>query len=101
MFYCENNNDIEYYSYAREDIISLIDADKKDNIKILEIGCGCGAMLFKIQYLWPDSEIKGIELVDRISKIGANNLDIIQGNIESMLFDYESNNISETEKKNL
>ena len=25
--------DIEYYSYAREDIISLIDADKKDNIK--------------------------------------------------------------------
>jgi tRNA G46 methylase TrmB len=43
--------DIEYYSYAREDIISLIDADKKDNIKILEIGCGCGAMLSKIQYL--------------------------------------------------
>ena len=43
--------DIEYYSYAREDIISLIDADKKDNIKILEIGCGCGAVLSRIQYL--------------------------------------------------
>ena len=82
--------DIVYYSYARSELISLIEADKNDNIRVLEVGCGCGATLAKIKYMWPLADVKGIELVDRIAQIGANNMDIIQGNIESMSLDYEN-----------
>lgn len=82
------NFDIQYYSYAREDIISLITDSKDIPIRVLEIGCGCGATLSKIKYLWPDSKVEGIEIVDSIAKIGANNLHIVQGNIENMNMNY-------------
>lgn len=42
------------------------------------------ATLAKIKYLWPHAEVKGIELIGAVADIGANNLDIIQGNIEEM-----------------
>lgn len=38
----------------------------------------------KIKYLWPHAEVKGIELIGAVADIGANNFDIIQGNIEEM-----------------
>lgn len=82
------NFDIQYYSYAREDIISLINDSPDIPIRVLEIGCGCGATLSKIKYLWPSSEVKGIEIVDSIAQIGANNLDIVHGNIENMNMNY-------------
>lgn len=81
--------DIDYYSYSRDDIISFIQEDRKQAINVLEIGCGCGATLSKIKYLWPDADVKGIELVDNISRIGMNNYDIVQGNIENMNLNYE------------
>ena len=80
--------DIDYYSYAREELISFIAQEKYKTINVLEIGCGCGATLSKIKYLWPESDVRGIELVDDVARIGANNYNIIQGNIETMNMDY-------------
>lgn len=76
--------DIDYYSRARNEIVQFIDDDKDKPIHVLEIGCGCGATLSRIKYMWPDSDVKGIELVKEVSDIGANNYDIINGNIECM-----------------
>ncbi len=42
----------------------------------------------KIKYLWPNSSVYGIEIVERIAQIGANYLNIIPGNIESMELPY-------------
>lgn len=81
--------DIEYYTDARHEIIGLIDEDAMAPIKVLEIGCGCGATLSKIQYLWPNAEVRGIEVVKKIADIGGNYMDIIQGNIENMELPYE------------
>ncbi len=81
--------DINYYSYARYEIIKLIEDEKDKPIKVLEIGCGCGATLFSIEYQWPNSEVKGIELIENVVRIGANNCDIIQGDIETMNIPYE------------
>lgn len=76
--------DIDYYSKSRNEIIQFIKDDEDKPIHVLEIGCGCGATLAKIKYLWPHAEVKGIELIGAVADIGANNLDIIQGNIEEM-----------------
>ena len=80
--------DIRYYNWARWEIINLITHNQEQPIKVLEVGCGMGATLAKIQYFWPNAEVCGIELVDRVAEIGANFLDIIQGNIETIEIPY-------------
>ncbi|MDE6608271.1 MAG: methyltransferase domain-containing protein [Lachnospiraceae bacterium] len=82
--------DVCYYSYARIDLINLMKEKHDEKISVLEIGCGLGATLARIEYLWPKAEAKGIELVERLVDIGANYLDIIQGNIETMEIPYET-----------
>ena len=81
--------DLNYYSNSRNDMLNFIEADRSENIKVLEVGCGCGATLSKIKYLWPNAEVAGIELLDNVARIGANNYDIIQGNIETMQLNYQ------------
>lgn len=80
--------DIRYYTWARKELISLIHKEKNEPIKVLEIGCGLGATLAKINYLWPHAIVSGIELVPKIADIASNYLDIIQGNIEEMELPY-------------
>lgn len=81
--------DIRYYTWSREELISLIEKGKGEKFRVLEVGCGCGATLAKIDYLWENADVCGIELVDSVARIGANYLDIIQGNIETMELPYE------------
>lgn len=85
------NFDIRYYTWARLEIIKLITHEPDRPIKVLEVGCGLGATLAKIKYFWPASEVKGIEIVDSVAKLGANYLDIIQGDIENMKLPYKKN----------
>lgn len=84
------NFNINYYSQARTDMIDLIIQDHEDTFTVLEIGCGCGTTMAKIEYQWPKAVVKGIELMEDIAKIGSNYLDIIQGNIESMELPYQA-----------
>lgn len=81
--------DIRYYTWARLEIIKLITHSSDQPVKVLEVGCGLGATLAKIQYFWPMAEVKGIEIVQRVAELGANYLDIVQGNIETMKLPYE------------
>lgn len=83
--------DIQYYTNARTDIISLIKKDREEAIRVLEIGCGGGATLARIQYQFPNAKVKGIELMENVAKLGMNQIDIIQGNIETMQIPYEKN----------
>lgn len=80
--------DIQYYTRVRRDIINLITDNADRSIEVLEVGCGMGATLSRIQYLWPRAEVHGIEIVERVARIGANYLDIIQGNAETMELPY-------------
>lgn len=80
-----------YYTHSRQVLIDKISHPKDALIRVLEIGCGMGSTLSKIKYLYPNSEIYGIELVDSVSKLG--NLlcpNIVQGNIETDPFPFES-----------
>ena len=80
--------DMRYYTWARREMIQLITHNPEQPIKVLEVGCGMGATLAKIQYLWQRSEVCGIEIAERVAEIGANYLDIIQGDIETMEIPY-------------
>lgn len=81
--------DMSYYTYSRKELIAMISEPKESRIRVLEVGCGCGATLAHIAYEWPDAKVSGIEIQDDIAKIGANYLDIRQGNIETMQIPYE------------
>lgn len=81
--------DIQYYTYPREDLISLIRRDREEAIRVLEVGCGGGATLARIQYLFPNAEVRGIEMAENVAKLGTNQIDIIQGNIETLQIPYE------------
>ena len=81
--------DSDYYANARMDIIKNIPDSSESAFRVLEVGCGAGATLIKIQYMWPNSEVKGIELVSEVAKLGANYVDIMEGNCETMNIPYD------------
>lgn len=81
--------DMKYYTYCRIDLLNLIDTPWEEKMSVLEVGCGCGATLGKIEYFWSNAAVKGIELNENVARVGANYLDIIQGNIETMELPYE------------
>ncbi len=74
----------DYYTHAREDVIEMLDSDHEKEISILEVGCGLGETLAKIKYIYPNAEVHGIEIVDRIASLGSKRLDIKCGDIETM-----------------
>lgn len=81
--------DLSYYTYSRRELVDMITQPKEEAISVLEIGCGCGATLAHIAYEWPHSKVCGVEIQDAIARIGANALDIVQGDIETMPLTYE------------
>ncbi len=78
-----------YYMNAREDIMQLIHHDTQSPIRVLEIGCGAGVTLGRIQYCYPNAKVHGIELVEEVAGLGAVNYDILCGNIEQMELPYK------------
>ena len=41
--------------------IGKIQAGRRQNFRVLEIGCGCGATLMHLKYLFPEAKVYGIE----------------------------------------
>jgi SAM-dependent methyltransferase len=75
----------EDYTYPKLELIAFMTPP----IKVLEIGCGWGATLSKIKYLYPDAVVKGVEQDEQLARIGANSFDIIQGDIENTELPFE------------
>lgn len=82
--------DISYYTFARTELIERIHAGGRDAITVLELGCGCGATLSRIKYLYPNAKVYGVELNEEAVKYSTYMGKIIAGNIETMELPYES-----------
>ncbi len=79
----------QYYMFSRKEIVELVDADSDAKIRVLEIGCGLGDTLASIKYKFPNADVHGIELEEKIAKLGRVKLDIRCGNIETTEFSPE------------
>lgn len=79
-----------YYSGSRTDILERIVRPQNEEIRVLEVGCGCGATLAAIRYRYPNAHVYGIELVKEVAAYGTYMADILVGDIETMDLPYEN-----------
>lgn len=82
-----------YYTGIRDDLLPYMKEPSDARIRVLEVGCGMGATLRRIKYMYPNSEIYGIEIVERIAGIGAHSINIICGDIETMELPYAKHSL--------
>lgn len=81
--------DFDNYLRMRTDLIAAINEESNASIRVLEIGCGCGVTMSRLQYMYPNAVIKGIESTEYVAKMAANYMDVIYGDIEEMELDFE------------
>jgi O-antigen biosynthesis protein len=79
-----------YSSFIRDDIVGLIDDKKSRAIKVLEIGCACGASLLRIKNKYKRAKLYGIELNKNSAKIASGFADVRSENIENAELSYKA-----------
>ncbi|WP_110945041.1 glycosyltransferase family protein [Paenibacillus phocaensis] len=83
--------DGRYSSYVRTDLLSLLDShDVNETIRVLEVGCACGATLLDIKNRYKNAELYGIELNEAAAKIASTFARVTAENVENEI-DYEEN----------
>lgn len=70
-----------YSSGVRDDMLQFIDY-RKPGIRIMEIGCACGATLLKVRNSNPSAELYGLELNEAAAEVAANFARVEAGNFE-------------------
>ncbi|WP_342576279.1 glycosyltransferase [Paenibacillus sp. FSL M8-0142] len=78
----------DYSQFIRNDIVTVIDSDPMDPIKVLEIGCACGGTLLKIKSIYKNSSLYGIELNKASAQIASLIADVRNDDIESNCLSY-------------
>ncbi|MCI8821160.1 MAG: methyltransferase domain-containing protein [Lachnospiraceae bacterium] len=79
----------EYYLGIRQDLPGLIAEPKEKALNILEIGCGCGAMMGYIRGMFPNARTYGVELIPEVALIAAHLGEVLCGDIEKMELPWE------------
>jgi len=69
-------------STLKFDIIHRINEPKEKGLNILEFDCGLGATLLKLKYMYPNSEIYGIETNECVAKLGGKILELMGSDFE-------------------
>jgi SAM-dependent methyltransferase len=83
--------DPTYSSIQRSEIVALLDPDPPETpLRVLELGCACGATLLEIKNRYQNAEIYGIELNEGAVAIGRQFADIRSMDAELPL-DYPEN----------
>ncbi|WP_394525339.1 methyltransferase domain-containing protein [Lacrimispora sp. JR3] len=93
-FYEKWNVRLNYSLFSRPDIIRLITDPGETPLKVLDVGCACGALLLSIKNKYPNADLHGIELDPGSWNIASKLFPVTQGNVEEDLdyplesFDY-------------
>lgn len=74
--------DANYSLMVRNDVIGHINEDVCKPIKVLEVGCACGATLLAIKSKYKNAELFGMEINEQASKIARHIADVRAGDIE-------------------
>jgi GT2 family glycosyltransferase len=85
----------DYYTYIRNDLVGCIDAPAERSMRVLEIGCGCGATLLSIRNRYPKARLYGVELnasaaedASLVAEVSATNIEQTRLEYPSGFFDY-------------
>ena len=78
-----------YYNAVRDDITSLILHDQDSSFRLLDIGCGTGEMLARLQYRYPNAKFYGVERSEKIAAMAARKTHVFQADIETAFLPYE------------
>lgn len=81
--------DPRYYFYPRRELVNLIQEPMEKKMNILDIGCGCGAMLGYIKGLYPNTKTYGVEIFEKASEFAKCMADVVCGDIETLEFPWE------------
>ncbi len=79
----------KYYLGVRRDLLGLIMEPEEQPLHVLEIGCGCGAVLAYIKSLHPNAEVYGVELISEVAKIAVHFGNVLCGDVEQMDYPWE------------
>lgn len=93
MNYMYQKWNMRYFNHIHnENLIQLIDEAAQNDIRVLEIGCDCGATLLEIKNRYPNAEVYGVELNQTAANI-ASHFAIVQiDNIENCSLFFDNNN---------
>lgn len=83
------NCNLGYSSDVRTKLIAMIRQDHNERIEVLELGCALGSTLNRIKYLWPNSEVFGVEYTEAVARIAGSVTNVIQGDVENVVIPYE------------
>lgn len=85
---------LNYSMFSRPEILALITNPYDTPLRVLDVGCACGASLLSIKNKFPMAELHGIELDPGSWSIASKLFEVTQGNVEQNLdypeefFDY-------------
>ena len=91
LFYKKWRINLAYSCFSRTDLLQLIKIGGGPTLRILEIGCACGATLIEIGQRFPGSELHGIELDEGPASIAKHFAAIKNNNIETSDMNYPEN----------
>ena len=78
-----------FNSVCNVGLIEMIDRDRKDCIRVLEIGCDCGATLLKIRNRFPNASVYGNEISEKAAMAAAHVANVQVNNIEEENLTFE------------
>lgn len=80
---------LNYYLGVNQAIVQLIDESADRKMRILEIGCGCGALMEYLKSIYPNAKMYGMELVPEAAEIASYMGEVICGDVENEHFPWE------------
>lgn len=80
---------VAYYTYPRWELIQLIDEAMDAKLHVLDVGCGCGALMGGVKGIYPKAEVYGIELVSKVAEIASRMGKVVCGNVEKLELPWE------------
>ncbi len=83
--------EVLYGSFVRNDLVNFFKNDRNESINVLDIGCGTGATLLYIKNLYKNANLYGIEKGKNSAKIANSYADVINEDVEKVIFPYEEN----------
>lgn len=78
-----------FNSVCNVGLIDMIDRNREDSIRVLEIGCDCGATLLEIRNRFPNAIVYGSEINEEAAKVASHIAHVQVNNIEEENLSFE------------